>query len=120
TCALPICGTTTDKDGKYSIKLAAGTYKVTFSNIGYDLQTVNITITEGEQKVLDINLLETNQSLVDITVVGTRSLPRSSVGTPLPIDNVDAATLKSTGQQSFDKTLQYRVPSFNTVNTPVN
>ncbi len=33
---------------------------------------------------------------------------------------MDAATLKSTGQLTFDKSLQYRVPSFNTVNTPVN
>src|ERR1051326_2101495 len=49
-----------------------------------------------------------------------RSLPRSAVGTPLPVDNVDFPTLRSTGQISFDKTLQYRVPSFNTVNTPVN
>jgi iron complex outermembrane receptor protein len=113
-------GTTTGVDGKYSIKLAAGSYSVTFTSVGYAEQKVNVTITEGETKVLDITLLESNQALQEITVVGTRSLPRSSIGTPLPIDNVDAATLKSTGQQTFDKALQYRVPSFNTVNTPVN
>lgn len=113
-------GTLTDKDGKYSLKLASGTHSISFSNVGYMPQTVNVTIIAGEQKVLDIVMVESTQKLEDIMLVGTRSVPRSVVGTPLPIDNVDAATLKSTGQLTFDKTLQYRVPSFNTVNTPVN
>src|SRR5204863_4162767 len=38
----------------------------------------------------------------------------------LPVDNFTAKDLVTTGQPSFDKALQYRVPSFNTVNTPVN
>lgn len=113
-------GATTGADGKYSFKLSAGNYTVTFSNLGYATQVMNVVLTEGQQKVLDIVMLESSQNLSEITVTGTRSLPRSTISTPLPIDNVDAATLKSTGQQTFDKTLQYRVPSFNTVNTPVN
>ncbi|HRI20432.1 MAG TPA: TonB-dependent receptor [Panacibacter sp.] len=113
-------GATTDKDGKYSLKLAAGTYTVTFSNVGFAPQSEKVTITDGQQKVLNIVMIESSQDLQDIMVVGTRSVPRSSVSSALPVDNVDAATLKSTGQQTFDKTLQYRVPSFNTVNTPVN
>lgn len=113
-------GTTTDAAGKYSIRLAAGNYTITFTTVGFLEQKVNADIAEGQTKILDIALLESGGNLQEITIVGTRSLPRSSVGTPLPIDNVDASTLKSTGQQTFDKTLQYRVPSFNTVNTPVN
>ena len=113
-------GTLTDKDGKYSLKLSEGSHSVSFSNVGYLLQTVTVIITNNEQKVLDIEMVESAQKLEDILLVGTRSVPRTVVGTPLPIDNVDAATLKSTGQLTFDKTLQYRVPSFNTVNTPVN
>lgn len=113
-------GSITSKDGKYTIKLAAGTYTVTFSNVGFATQSEKVTIIDGQQKVLDITMIESSQALQDIMVVGTRSLPRSSVSTALPVDNVDAAALKSTGQQTFDKTLQYRVPSFNTVNTPVN
>ncbi|NNV56533.1 TonB-dependent receptor [Limnovirga soli] len=113
-------GTTTDKDGKYEFSVPAGTYTITFSNIGFAAQSVNFTLTNGQKKVIDIIMLESNQNLQDIMVVGTRSMPRSSVTTALPVDNIDAASLKTTGQQTFDKTLQYRVPSFNTVNTPVN
>src|SRR5260221_11822958 len=113
-------GTTTDKDGKYSLKLSAGNHSITFSSVGYALQTVSVNITNGQQTVQDIIMELGSQGIEDVVIVGTRSLPRSAVGTPLPVDNMDVATLKSTGQPTFDKALQYRVPSFNTVNTPVN
>ena len=53
-------------------------------------------------------------------MVGTRSLPRSSISTPLPVDNIGISMLKNTGQLTFDKALQYCIPSFNTVNVPVS
>ncbi|MBC7686745.1 MAG: TonB-dependent receptor [Aquabacterium sp.] len=113
-------GIATDKDGKYILALPAGTYKITFSGTGYQAFTENVILTPDEDKTLDASLTEVAEKLEDIVIVGSRSLPRSSTGSPLPVDNVDAATLKSTGQLTFDKALQYRVPSFNTVNTPVN
>jgi iron complex outermembrane recepter protein len=113
-------GATTDENGKYSVNLNPGTYKVTFSFVGFTAKTVTVTIAENTDKVLNVQLQPNEQTSEAVVVVGSRSQPRSSVNTPLPVDNVDAATLKSTGQPSFDKALQYRVPSFNTVNTPVN
>ncbi|MEO6497439.1 MAG: TonB-dependent receptor plug domain-containing protein, partial [Mucilaginibacter sp.] len=113
-------GTLTDKDGKFSLKLSSGNHSISFTNIGYTSKTETVTIIEGQEKVLDIILEKSDLALEAVMVTGTRSAPRSSIGTPLPVDNIDAAALKSTGQLTFDKTLQYRVPSFNTVNTPVN
>jgi iron complex outermembrane recepter protein len=113
-------GTTTNSDGKYSLALAAGTYKITFSETGFTPVVETVTIAAGEDKTLDVVLVASNDKLDEILVVGTRSLPRSSGNSPLPIDNFDAKSLKSTGQLTFDKALQYRVPSFNTVQTPVN
>lgn len=113
-------GVLTDNEGRYSLKLPAGNQSVTFASIGFKSKTVSVTITDGVQTRLDMELEETTSLLQEIMVLGTRSLPRSVVGSPLPIDNFDISTLKSTGQTTLDKTLQYRVPSFNTVNTPVN
>ncbi|MES2351083.1 MAG: TonB-dependent receptor, partial [Pseudomonadota bacterium] len=42
------------------------------------------------------------------------------VDTPVPIDIIGARELSKTGQATLDKALQFRVPSFNTVQTPVN
>ena len=114
-------GTSTDAGGKYSLSLKAGDYALTFSSVGYTSKTIDLKLADGDQRSLDVELTESTQNLESlILTTGSRSQPRSSINTPLPIDNIDAANLKSTGQLTFDKTLQYRVPSFNTVNTPVN
>ncbi len=113
-------GTTTGDDGKYSLSLPAGVYKITFSETGFTPVTQTVTVVDGQEKTVDASLIASANQLQEVVMVGTRSLPRSSTSSPLPIDNVDASVLKSTGQTTFDKALQYRVPSFNTVNTPVN
>ena len=113
-------GTTTDIDGKYSLDLSPGTYKLTVSYTGYDAQSKDFTLTSGQNIVWDVTLLQGSNTLADVVIVGSRTAPRSSTTSPLPVDVFRAKDLVSTGQTSFDKALQYRVPSFNTVQTPVN
>ncbi len=107
-------GTTTDFDGNYTITVGEDATLV-FSYIGFGSveekvggrSTVNATLSEGVQ-------------LEEFIVVGSRTAPRSNTDTPLPVDVVGVKELTSTGQATFDKALQYRIPSFNTVQTPVN
>jgi len=112
-------GTISDIDGSYSLKLSAGTSTIEVTYIGYAPTTFEVTLAAGETKKMDIELLE-GVNLSDVVVTGTRTAPRSSTDTPLPIDVLTAADLMSTGQNSFDKALTYKIPSFNSVNTPVN
>jgi iron complex outermembrane receptor protein len=113
-------GTTTDFDGKFSIDLPAGTYQLTVSYTGYDNQTKDFILTVGQNVTWDVTLVQGLTTLNDVVIVGSRTAPRSSTTSPLPVDVFRAKDLISTGQTSFDKALQYRVPSFNTVQTPVN
>ena len=113
-------GTSSGNDGEYSLSLAAGSYSIEFSYTGFISQSVNVQVVNGQQKTVNVDLIEDLKSMESVVMVGSRSLPRTSTGTPLPIDVISGADLKSTGQMSFDRQLQYRVPSFNTVNTPVN
>ncbi len=113
-------GATSDADGKYSLSLSAGDYVLSFSSIGYTTRNITVKIVDGEQKTLDVALTQKEELAEAVVVVGSRSIPRSSANSPLPVDNFDAKSLKTTGQITFDKALQYRVPSFNTVQTPVN
>ncbi len=107
-------GTTSDFDGNFIIN-AQQSATLVFSYVGYETQefavngqsTINITLADGE-------------ALEEVILVGTRTAPRSNVDTPLPVDVVGVKELTSTGQATFDKALQYRIPSFNTVQTPVN
>ena len=107
-------GASTDFDGNYSIDVAEGATLV-FSYIGFATQEVKV----AGKNIINVKLSEGMQ-LEEFIVVGSRTAPRSNADTPLPVDVVGAKDLTSTGQMTFDKALQYRIPSFNTVQTPVN
>ncbi len=112
-------GTQTSIDGLYSLNVPNGSVTITVSSVGYTTTAKTVSITG--HTTLDIILAESAAKLDEVVLTtGTRSTPRSAISTPLPIDALQAADLKKTGQTSFDKQLQYRVPSFNTINTPVN
>jgi iron complex outermembrane receptor protein len=108
-------GTSSDFDGNYKIKVKEGATLV-FSYVGFS----NVE-KEATQSNINVVLSEDGgQALEEIVVVGTRTAPRSNTTSALPVDVLSAKDLISTGQSSFDKALQYRIPSFNTVQTPVN
>jgi iron complex outermembrane receptor protein len=112
-------GTQTTADGSYSLLLPSGQVTITASYVGY--ASLSKTVNVNGSMTVDFVLTESSGDLGEVILTtGSRSLPRSSVSTPLPIDALSAADLKTTAQTSFDKQLQYRVPSFNTINTPVN
>jgi iron complex outermembrane receptor protein len=108
-------GVSTDMDGSYKIRVKEGAILV-FSYIGFSKfekmateAIINVTLSE-----------EGGQNLDEVVVTGTRTAPRSNTTSALPIDVLSSKDLTSTGQASFDKALQYKIPSFNTVQTPVN
>jgi len=113
-------GTSTDAEGRYTLMLEAGTYEVTFSLIGYATRTETVSLKENEEKVLNMELRSKALEGQEVVIVGTRASSRTVTDSPLPIDVLQARDISHTGQNSFDKILQYRVPSFNTVQTPVN
>lgn len=114
-------GATSDISGNYAVSgLANGTYSVKFLYTGSQPVEQNVTI-NGADATLDVVLVADAATLGEVVVsVGSRASQRTLTGTPLPIDVLGAKELVATGQTTFDKALQYRVPSFNTVNTPVN
>lgn len=113
-------GTSTNTSGAYQLSLPAGTYKVIFTSIGYTSSSIPVKM-EHADITTDIVLKTALVDLSEVIVaVGSRSSQRTSTSSLLPVDNINASELQTTGQLSFDKALQLRVPSFNTVNTPVN
>jgi iron complex outermembrane receptor protein len=107
-------GVVSDFDGNYTITVEDNS-TIVISYVGYktaeevvnNRTTINVTLSDGG-------------ALDQVVIVGSRTAPRSNIDTALPIDVVGVKELTSTGQATFDKALQYRIPSFNTVQTPVN
>ena len=107
-------GTTTDFDGLFALTVPEGAILVV-SYAGFE--TTEVTV--GSDPNIKI-ILKEGLSLNEIVITGSRTPPRSNTSSPLPVDIVAAKEIKSTGQATLDKALQYKIPSFNTVQTPVN
>lgn len=110
-------GTSTDASGRFSLQVPASATTLVVSFIGYVSQEVEIP----PSNTVTVALVPSASELQEIVIaVGSRGPQRTITDTPLPVDNLAVKELQTTGQITFDKALQYRVPSFNTVNTPVN
>lgn len=112
--------TSTDIDGKFALTLNNGSYQINVAYTGYKTYTQSVNIA-GSDVSLDVVLEPSENTLEEVVVsTGSRTTQRTITDSPLPIDVLAAKDLQLTGQNTFDKMLQYRVPSFNTINTPVN
>jgi len=108
-------GVTSDIDGSYKITVKEGASLI-FTYMGYN----SITRLANSPQI-DVALSEEGgQNLDEVVVTGSRTAARSNTTSALPIDVLSSKDLTSTGQATFDKALQYKIPSFNTVQTPVN
>ncbi|WP_019988583.1 TonB-dependent receptor [Rudanella lutea] len=108
-------GATTDGSGSYSLPLkAAGTYTIRFSAIGSETRESKVTVGAGESVVLNVELTESNASLSEVVVVGSRSTQvRTSVETVAPVDVIQSRDLAATGQVEPTQQLNFVAPSFN-------
>lgn len=105
----------TDINGAYSITVKDGATLIV-SYYGFSKQEYVVT-----ESILNAVLSQQGgQNRDEVVVTGTRAVPRSNTTTTLPIDVLSSEDLVSTGQLTLDKALQYKIPSFNTVQTPVN
>ncbi|MCX2433316.1 TonB-dependent receptor [Pedobacter sp. GR22-10] len=74
-------GTTSDDAGNYTIhRVKPGTYIIVASAVGIKASEQTITITAGEDKVVNFTLVETDQALEEITIAGKNN--RYKIGLP--------------------------------------
>ena len=65
-------GTTSDFDGKYNLKLDAGTYTLVFSFVGYQTKEITeVKITSGQTTTVDVTLNASAGQLDEVVVTTT-------------------------------------------------
>ncbi len=102
-------GTVTDIDGAYRLEVSDPQATLVFSYVGYTPQEIAI---EGRTE-LDV-ILEEGIALTGVEVVGTRSLNRTAVESPVAIDIIDMDDVAAnSGQFNVNQLLHYVAPSFN-------
>jgi len=105
-----LTGTTTDLDGNFSMDIEPGAYVLEATYTGYAALQQTVTIVPG-QNAVDFAMSE-GVLLGDIVVTGTRSNPRSTLSSPVPIDNFTAKVLDQQGNGDLTENLKNIVPSF--------
>lgn len=103
-------GTVSTAEGQFSIRLLNSTTAVlVFSSVGF--VTLEIRVSDNTNWSV---VLKSGVQLNPLTIVGSRSLERTTVDSPVPIDVVDMrATAVRTGQSDFSQLLHTIAPSFN-------
>jgi len=107
-------GTTTDLDGMFTLNTSSANPSVTISFTGYSSVTVPA---DGSDLMIT---LTAGTALDEVVVTGSRGKPRTILGSPVPIDNINAAELRASGQQTVDQMLNFRVPSYNSSNQTIS
>ena len=104
--------TTTDASGQYTI-VASATDVLVFSSSGFQTQETTV----GQNSVIDMVIRSFGE---EITVLGSRGRPRSSIDRPVPVDVIQPEELSLTGQIDLGQSLHYVAPSFNVVKFGIN
>ena len=87
-------GTITDENGGYSFSnIAAGTYTIIGTNVGYKTFEKKISVKEGESVVADLLLEGESQSLKEVVVTGSSS-PRSKLESSVAITTMGAKAIE--------------------------
>jgi iron complex outermembrane recepter protein len=114
-----ISGTVTRANGSYRLSLPAGRYEVRVSAIGYGLTRAQVTVPAGGTVTQDLALARAPVALEELAVTGTRAPERTSVESPVPVDVLTEAEIKSSGRTETAQIIQMLAPSFNFPRTSI-
>ncbi|MRX39049.1 TonB-dependent receptor [Flavobacterium sp. LC2016-23] len=102
---------TTDVNGTYLFSnVAAGTYTISATNVGYKSFTKKVTVKEGEAVVENLFLETESQNLKEVVVTGSSS-PRSKLESSVAITSMGAKAIEDRAPASTAALLQ-TIPGF--------
>lgn len=101
-------GTLTDANGNYKINLSVGTYKITFSYMGFVQTSRTINIRKNEKNILNITLEEEIKHL-DLVVVSGSAYEKKLNEETVSMDIIKPYIIENSNSKSIDEALQ-KVP----------
>ncbi|MEQ8472961.1 MAG: TonB-dependent receptor [Marinoscillum sp.] len=113
-------GTVTNFEGDFELALEPGTYTLQISYTGYRPKERTIEVVPGKALDMTIMLIEDVSALDMVTVIGSRTIPRTTMDSPVPIDNISTDQLEATGKSVLDQQLMFKVPSYNSTQQPIS
>ncbi|MGZ8455020.1 MAG: TonB-dependent receptor [Gemmatirosa sp.] len=106
-------GALTRSDGSYRLSLRPGRYELRARLIGYGVARDSVTVTAGGASTVNFRLSRAASTLEAVAVVGSRAQARTVIESPVPVDVLTAAEIRSTGRTETAQILQMLAPSVN-------
>jgi len=106
-------GALTRSDGTYRVSLRPGRYELRVRLIGFTSTFDSVTVVAGQNVVKDFTIRRAPTTLEAIAVTGTRAQERTVIKSPVPVDVLSAAELRSSGRTETAQMIQMVAPSFN-------
>ncbi|MEZ4884699.1 MAG: TonB-dependent receptor [Chitinophagales bacterium] len=105
-------GTTTDLDGRYSLRLEPGSYVLVASYVGFSSQENSITI-QTDRSITTNFTLSVGIQMDELIVTGTRTANRTNTDAPVPVDVINVGKLSvAAPQTTLNQLLHTSAPSF--------
>ena len=103
-------GTVTDYNGRFSLKVPAGTKKLTVSYVGYESRVINLTTTNSDYSV---QLPADSRSLSEVVVTGYQKIDRRKLTASVSQMNVSDETVGAV--KNIDQALAGQIAGLSTV-----
>lgn len=103
-------GTITDYNGRFSLKVPAGTKKLTVSYVGYESRVINLTATNSDYSV---QLPADSKSLSEVVVTGYQKIDRRKLTASVSQMNVSDETVGAV--KNIDQALAGQIAGLSTV-----
>ncbi len=106
-------GALTRANGTYRLTLRPGTYELRARLIGYSVERDTVVVTAGGSVTQNFRLSRAASTLEAVAVTGSRTEARTVIESPVPVDVLSAAEIRSTGRTETAQILQQLAPSVN-------
>ncbi len=100
-------GTTSNKDGNYTLKTTKKRLVLVVSSVGFLTERRNISINLYEEKIVNFTLKETAELLDQITVTGTRTDKRQTKS-PVIVNVINSVTLDNVQACNLSEGLKFQ------------
>ncbi|CAM3350464.1 TonB-dependent receptor [Aequorivita lipolytica] len=100
-------GASADVEGNFELSIGAGKVTLVAQSQGYRSESISVTVANGETKILNFSLSESNEELEQVVVTGTRTEKRR-IDSPVIVNLINSETLEQVVATDLSEGLRFQ------------
>ena len=112
-------GVATSLDGKYSLSLPSGDWKINYGFVGSEEKTISIALSAGHTVIQNVQLGSASY-LEEVTIIGSRISPSTVIDNATLVTIINSDKEKKEWFSTLSELLQYNIPSFHSTSQTIS